>query len=484
MYHSADKDGTFHLPYEQRVVDESNTAISKESSNNAGHEIRGTCSQRDNYFAGASINLPIDLNTSSSEETENEIEDDVIVLEEDAKLTDLELQGHIDKSDSQARESSSTMEGVQQQHDLKTGSTTHLQVFVEAEKSAQSKKKLPDLKGHLRLHALERPSKIKYKDICKQDGTTAHTKLDNSLGSPSSAPELIASHQDSSSPSPSLLCKPISPWKGSTQVQMTTSDVGRGSPCDNECETVTEIPLTDSQLSLDVSQTIPPSLELPPIYTPHTAPLRKRSHAEAFHEHSDKEKPLPAPCGSPLLEPTHPRGSHVTAECTEVASPSVILPKTPGIKAMSSMVLENKAFFAGVQINKKTHTVVGAEVGDDDTTVPSVSTCTTTPRLLQSVEDKNREPEQSNSNVTHLHSVKHSPENNSQGRHDTLCLNEDEVVDDHSEQTWLVVSCTAGLHTGFEVRVNVCIIIAGKHLYMYVCHSGRSGACPFRNDFS
>ena len=457
MYHSADKDGTSQLSYEQKVLVEDNSAISQESFNNAGCGKHGTCSQRDHSFAGANINsstATIDLNSSSSEETENENEDDVIVLEEDAKLADLELQGHRNVSDSPAREASSTNEGVQQQHDLNTGSTTHLQVLVEEEKSTQSKRKLPDLKGHLRLHALERPSKIKYKDICKHDGTTAHIKSDNSLGSPSSssAPahtELAAGHQDSSSPSPSLLCNPISPWKGLTQVQTATSDVGQDSPCDDECEIVAEIPLTDSQLSLDVSQTIPPSLELLPVSTPHTAPLRKRSHAEAFHDHSDKEKPLPTPRGSPLLEPKHPGGYHITAEHTEtrqnVASPSLILPKTPGVKVMSSMVLGNKDFFAGVQINKKARTVDDAETSDNDTTVP---TCATTQTLVQSVEDKNREPEQSNSSVIHLHSVKQSPENISQEQHNTLCLNEDEVVDDHSEQTRLVVLCTTMFHTG------------------------------------
>ena len=199
--------------------------------------------------------------------------------------------------------------------------------------------------GVFQSQASERPSKIKFRKKCTlvESKQEVSQKLSNSPIDPS----------QSASPSPSLLLKPLSPWANNAPIPCTKmNDMSK-----NECKVASDIPPSDSQFSLDVSQTFAPSLELPSAISEHSTTSRKRYYIEAFDDHLDKGTPIPTinkPASmicKPCDEENRSMKPQESEEYLSIESPLIgHLPKTPGVRAMSSMALDKDiAFFAGIK---------------------------------------------------------------------------------------------------------------------------------------
>ena len=272
----------------------------------------------------------------------------------------------------------------------------------------EKERKKPDLKGALRLHAAQKPSRIKYRDVNKDD---VCMWADDQRGKcdPMCAVSQNGSNPDcsqSSSPSPSLLCVPNTTWQlvhNKSEHTDTNTYNSQGSKAQGVVSTV---PPGDSQFSLDVSQSIPQSLELlPPSLSP-TILQRKRNHCEAFpdqcepflsshsHIHHNMPQPEHSKPTPPVFSSTQVVHDNTQQSPLTPSTVGLVFPKTPGIRAVSSAVVGDNTFFNGVQ---------------QDTKVPTSShcDCTTAPFDTSTIAPGTSDSHQlqrtdTDSDVTHL----------------------------------------------------------------------------------
>lgn len=204
----------------------------------------------------------------------------------------------------------------------------------------------PEVEG---THALQKQSRIKYRDISRD-------KVDCLVQNcPSeSVADPIPSHcqySQSNSPSPSLLHAPTS-W----QLEDSVQDIRAGRDFLQGAKNIvaSAFPLSDTQLSLNVSQNIPESLQLPPL--PKSSPHRKRKCSATLSEHFEHSvlevnQILPH-MNSTSQGPSCTKLSHEDTPQCLIRPTAAVLPKTPGIRAVSSAVPFDKSFFNGVKRTK------------------------------------------------------------------------------------------------------------------------------------
>ena len=223
---------------------------------------------------------------------------------------------------------------------------TMLESQADYMKTHWKKKEVSEREGAFQSQALERPSKLKYKKKhplveSKQD---VSQKLSNSQLDPS----------QSTSPSPSLLLKPLFPQANNASIPCKKMNDNMSK---NECKVASDTPTSDSQLSLDMLQTTAPSLKLPSVIPEHSTPSRKRYYIEAFDDHLDKGASFPTihKHASVICKPCDEENGSMkpleSEQCLSIESSRIgHLPKTPGVRAISNMALDKDiAFFAGIK---------------------------------------------------------------------------------------------------------------------------------------
>ena len=191
----------------------------------------------------------------------------------------------------------------------------------------------------LQLQSRNKLSRTKYRDVGKEEASNVVENITSVSDISQSKPVLPHQHNShSSSPSPSMLDAPRSSWH-----QKDSSHNSQTGKHPNEKQRISNIPKSDSQLSMNVSQRISDSVQLPAVSLSQNSLQGKRKHSVIHADHVHHSCPgikqsLPGSCHA--FEGMH--------NCFARQNVAVVLPKTPGIKAASTAVPADKSYFNGV----------------------------------------------------------------------------------------------------------------------------------------
>jgi hypothetical protein len=191
----------------------------------------------------------------------------------------------------------------------------------------------------LKLHSLKKLSRNKYRDVSKEEVGSVEKSITSVCDISQNEP-VLPQHRKrkSSTPSPSILNASRSPWH--LQHSSHNPQIGRQP---SERQRTSNIPESDSQLSMNVSQRIPDSMQLPAVRLSLNSLERKRvTLADNLH-HS-----CPGMKQSPLGISQTGIAFEGIRNCLVKQSMAVFLPKTPGIKAASTAVPADKSYFNAV----------------------------------------------------------------------------------------------------------------------------------------
>ena len=191
----------------------------------------------------------------------------------------------------------------------------------------------------LQLQSRKKLSRTKYRDVSKEEVSSVVESITSVSHISQTKHVLPCYHKShSTSPSPSMLDAPRSSWDQKDSFHNPPTK-----RCPSEKQRISNIPESDSQLSMNISQRIPDSVQLPAVLLSHNIHQGKRKHSATLADHVHHSCPGIKQSSCHTVKAFE--GTHNSFARRNVA---VVLPKTPGIKAASTAVPADKSYFNGV----------------------------------------------------------------------------------------------------------------------------------------